>query len=314
MRILICFPHVSDDDMNGFRAAAPGHEVLHAVNAERAMPHAAACDAVLGFLSPDLFQRCGNLKWFQSTSAGMDQVLFPALIESDVVVTNMAGLYARAGAEQAWALLLSLARGIHHTVTRFAERDWSRVPIQELSDRTALVLGMGGFGQEFVKRGLGYNLTVHGLDPVQTAVAGVEKIHKPTRDNLHALLPTADMVVVACPLTDDTYHLIGAAEFRLMKPSALLVNVSRGGIVDEQALCTALQSGMIAGGGLDVVEKEPLPPDSPLWEAPNLILTPHQAGFSADRHANMIRFFQSNLKRFVNGQELRNVVDKALGY
>ncbi len=314
MQILIYFPNMTEGDIQSFADEAAGHQVLHARTADEAIQMAPGSEVVLGWLPETIFQVCTHLKWFQSSSAGMDQVLFPALIESDVQVTNMAGLYARAGAEQAWALLLALARGIHHTVAKFPARDWSRVPIRELSDCTALVLGLGGFGQEFMKRGAGYNLTVLALDPVQTAVDGVQEIRPPTRANLHAFLSRADLVVSACPLTPDTYHLISHEEFTRMKSSALLVNVSRGGIIDEEALSIALQSGMIAGAGLDVVETEPLPADSPLWEAPNLILTPHQAGFSADRHDNMVGFFQDNLRRYLEGQPLRNVVNKNLGY
>ncbi len=314
MQILIYFPSMTEEDIQGFEAVTAGHRVLHARSTDEAIRMAPGSEVVLGILPESVFQACTHVKWFQSASAGMDQVLFPALIESDVTVTNMAGLYARAGAEQAWALLLALARGVHHTVTKFPARDWSRVPIQELSDCTALVLGMGGFGQEFVKRGAGYDLTVLALDPVQKEFAGVQEIRLPTRANLHAFLPLADLVVSACPLTEDTYHLISHEELALMKSSALLVNVSRGGIIDEQALSTALQSDMIAGAGLDVVETEPLPADSPLWETPNLILTPHQAGFSADRHSNIVSFFQTNLRLYLNDQPLRNVVNKKLGF
>ncbi len=314
MQILIYFPHMVETDIDELATVAVGHRVLHARTVDEAVRMAPGSEVVLGLMPEAVFQACTDLKWFQSASAGMDQVLFPALIASDVTITNMAGLYAQAGAEQAWALLLALARGIHHTVTKFPVRDWSRVPIRELSNRTALVLGMGGFGQEFVKRGAGYSLTVLALDPVQTAFAGVQEIRPPTRANLHAFLPQADLVVSACPLTADTYHLISHAELARMKPSALLVNVSRGGIINEDALCMALQSGLIAGAGLDVVETEPLPANSPLWEAPNLILTPHQAGFSADRHRNMLTFFQNNLRLYLDGQPLRNVVDKTLGY
>lgn len=314
MQILIYLPSMTEDDVAALQAVAAGHTVRHARSEDEAIQRAPGSEVVLGLMPESVFQACTQLKWFQSASAGMDQVLFPALTESDVTVTNMAGLYARAGAEQAWALLLALARGIHHTVTKFPSRDWSRVPIQELSDCTALVLGMGGFGQEFVKRGAGYDLAVLALDPVQTEFQGVQEIRPPTRENLHAFLPQADLVVSACPLTPETYHVISHEEFTLMKSSALIVNVSRGGIIDEDALSTALQSGMIAGAGLDVVETEPLPDDSPLWETPNLILTPHQAGFSADRHANIVSFFVGNLRRYVQGQSLLNVVAKQLGY
>lgn len=314
MRILFFYPHMTPEDMAFFGTVAAPHEVVQARNLDEAIEAAPSCAVIMGFMPEAVFRACPSLQWFQSASTGLDQVLYSALIDAPVTVTNTAGLYAQAGAEQAWALLLSLARGLQDAMARFPARDWTPGPVRLISGTTALVIGMGGFGQEFVKRAAGYDMRVLALDPVQEAFAGVQEIQPPTRAHLHGMLAQADAVISACPLTEETWHLIGRAELALMKSTAYLINVSRGGIVDEEALCEALHANGIAGAGLDVVEKEPLPADSPLWNAPNLIITPHRAGFSQDRHRNVVKFFGANLERYVAGEPLRNVVNKQLGY
>lgn len=314
MQILCFYPAMTAGDMEKLRHSAGESEVVEVKKVEDALKFAPQCDAVLGSLPEEVFSACESLKWFQSASAGLDVVLFPALVASDVHVTNTAGLYAQAGAEQAWALLLALARGLQESMSGFTQRKWAPFPVYTVSGSSVLVLGMGGFGQEFVKRAAGYDLEILALDPVKTSHAGVSEILSASQQNLHRLLPQVDAVVCACPLTPETYHLIGAEELAMMRTTAYLINVSRGGIIEEDALSVALQTGEIAGAGLDVAENEPLPADSPLWEAPHIILTPHRAGFSQDRHRNVVEFFCANVRRFVTGEPLQNVVDKKLGY
>jgi phosphoglycerate dehydrogenase-like enzyme len=175
---------------------------------------------------------------------------------------------------------------------------------------------MGGFGRETTKRAAGYGMRIIGLDPVHhlTGVQDVSQIRAPSADNLRWLLETADAVVVGCPLTDETYHMIGAEQLLTMKRTAYLVCVSRGGIIDEPPLARALHEGIIAGAGLDVCETEPPPEDSPLWDAPNLILTPHRAGASQHRPRKTFEFFRDNLRRYLAGETPANVVDKRKGY
>ncbi len=314
MQILCYYPAMSEEDLDSLRQAAGGHEVVAVKNIDEAILRAPESEVVLGLLPKQVFSACTSLKWFQSSSAGMDQVLFPGIIESEVQVTNMAGLYARAGAEQAWALWLALARGLQLAMLDYPDRKWQPSSVHIVSESTVLILGMGGFGKEFVKRAPGYDLKILALDPVQSSYKGVAELRVPSKENLHQLLPEMDAVICACPLTPETYHLIGAEELALMKKSSYLVNVSRGGIIDEEALSAALHAGEIAGAGLDVVEQEPLPVESPLWQAPRIIITPHRAGFSQDRHQNVVDFFSSNISRYVAGQPLQNLVDKHLGY
>ncbi|MFP6645044.1 MAG: D-2-hydroxyacid dehydrogenase [Candidatus Latescibacterota bacterium] len=320
MKILVFFPFSPEQiaDFTDLAGSLGDHEVLHADSEEEASRLAPGCEVILGHFPKSVTDAAGNLRWIQSCSAGMDKFLYPAVIERDeVVVTNMAGLYAPQGGEHAWALLLALARGLLPSIRNMGDRSWggdSR-PVIELTGSTLGLIGLGGFGLETLQRAAGYDMRVLALDPVRLEPpAGVEEVRSPTSTNLHWLLAAADAVIVGCPLTADTRHMIGADELAAMKETAYLICVSRGGIIVEDALADALGSGGIAGAGLDVVEAEPLGADSPLWDAPNLILTPHRAGTSQHRPRKTFEFFRDNLGRYLRGEPLVNVVDKRRGF
>jgi len=317
MKILIHFDF-SEDQVQAFRRLARSygdHEVLCARSEEEAVAMAPEIEVLMGHFPPSVCAAAPNLRWAQSFSAGMDSFLFPEIVARDVVVTNASGLYASQGGEHAWALLLALSRGISECVRSQERREWKGGPTIELAGSTMGIIGLGGFGTETAKRAAGYGMTILALDPVRRdRPEGVAELKPPTRENLHDLLRRSDAVVIACPRTPETYHLIGPEEFALMKETAYLVNVSRGGIIDEIALVEALENGRIAGAGLDVCEQEPLPPDSPLWDAPNLILTPHRAGSSQHRPRRQCEFFCQQLERYLKGEELLNVVDKQRGF
>jgi phosphoglycerate dehydrogenase-like enzyme len=187
--------------------------------------------------------------------------------------------------------------------------------VVELQGGTLGIIGMGGFGCEIARRAAGYDMTVLALDPVRSdPPEGVVELRPPTREALLDLLARSDAVMVACPRTAETTNLIGAAELEAMKPTAFLVCVTRGGIVDEPALVEALRQGKLAGAGLDVFECEPLPPESPLWDLENVILTTHVAGASQHRPQRVYDLFRENLRRYVAGEPLLNVVDKRRGF
>ncbi|MCZ6680026.1 MAG: D-2-hydroxyacid dehydrogenase [Candidatus Poribacteria bacterium] len=316
MKILIYF-NFSEEQIQTFQRIASehgDHEVLHATNDDEAIRMALEAKVLIGLFPPAVCAVAPKLRWIQSHSAGMDNFLFPEIIERDVTVTNMAGLYASQGGEHAWALLLSLARGIPHTMGTDGRRAW-KMPAVELTGSTLGIIALGGFGMEILKRAQGYDMTVLAVDLVrQDKPDGVAELKPPTSENLHDLLRRSDAVMIACPKTPETYHLIGEAELASMKKTAYLVNVTRGGIIDEVALVAALKNGEIAGAGLDVTEVEPTPPDSPLWDAPNLIITPHRAGASQHRPRKTFEFFCENLRRYLSGEELRNIVDKKRGF
>jgi len=314
VKILVYFPF-TPEQLAGLREVAGGHEVLHATTDEEGVRLVPDATALLGHFPPPVFAAAKELRWIQSFSAGMDNFLYPAVIESDVMVTNMAGIYASQGAEHAWAMLLALARGIPRFVRAQDRREWHRSPIVEVTGGTLGIIGMGGFGQEMARRAAGYDMTVIAVDPVLTeAPPGVAELKKPTREALLDLLSRSDAVMIACPKIPETLNLISREELAAMKPGAFLIGVTRGGIVDEEALADALRSGHLGGAGLDVFSREPLPPESPLWELENLIITSHVAGASQRRPQRTYDFFRENLRRFVAGEPLLNVVDKKRGF
>ncbi len=317
MKILIHYPFV-EDDIAEFRriATAGGHEVIHANSEEEALAVAPDIEVILGHFLPSVCAAAPNLRWVQSFSAGMDKFLFPAMAERDeVMLSNMAGMYAPQGAEHAWAFLLSLARGLTPAREQQKQHMWKAGSVVEITGMTLGIIGMGGFGMEMVKRAAGYDMTILAVDPMRTDLpAGVAELKPATKENIHSLLQRSDAVMMACPRTPETYHLISRDELALMKPTAYLINVTRGGIIDEDALVAALEAGEIAGAALDVTEKEPLPAESSLWDAPNLLLTPHRAGASQHRPQVIVRFFQEQLQRYLKGERPRNVIDKRRGY
>lgn len=317
MHILVHYPF-EPEQFEEFKAlgARHGHTVTCVTEEAGALAVAPEVEVILGHFRPEVCAAAPNLRWIQSFSTGMDKFLFPAIVERDeVAISNVAGLYASQGGEHAWALLLALTRQIPLAVKNMEKRAWEGEAVVEIAGMTLGVIGMGGFGVEISKRAQGYDMQVIAIDPVRTEKPPyVHELRPTSQETLHDLLRRADIVMMACPLTKETYHLISAAELALIKPSAYLINVTRGGIIDEPALVDALKAGQIAGAALDVTEKEPLPQDSPLWDAPNLILTPHRAGASQHRPRKIFEFFMQNLNRYINGQKPVNIVDKRKGY
>jgi phosphoglycerate dehydrogenase-like enzyme len=319
MKVLVYYPAFTQEQIEACRnlvASLGDHTLYIANNDAEALAVAPEVDAILGHFPPAVCAAAPNLRWVQSFSTGMDKFLFPEIIERDEVeISNVAGLYASQGGEHAWALLLALTRQIPLAVHNKDKKLWQSDPVVEIAGTTLGVIGMGGFGVEIAKRSIGYDMTVLAIDPVRTQKPEfVHELKPATEENLHDLLRRSDVVMTACPLTKETYHLISTEEFDVMKPGSYLINVTRGGIIDEPALVEALKSGKIAGAGLDVTEKEPLPADSPLWEAPNLIITPHRAGASQHRPRKVYELFMAQLERYLKGERPINIIDKRKGY
>ena len=260
MRILVFFPFSPEQitELTDLARSLGDHEILHADNEQEASRLVSDCEVILGHFPEPVTTAAGNLRWIQSFSAGMDKFLYPAVIERDeVVVTNMAGLYAPQGGEHAWALLLALARGLLPAIRNMGERSWGGggLPIIELTGSTLGIIGLGGFGLETLQRAAGYDMRVLALDPVRLEPpAGVEEVRSPTTANLRWLLAAADAVIVACPLTAETRHMIGAAQLAAMKRTAYLICVSRGGIIEEDALAVAAGTATAAVTGWMAIE------------------------------------------------------------
>ncbi len=254
-----------------------------------------------------------TVRWLHTPSAGVDHLLIPLVLERDITLTNSAGVHAIPMAEFVLALLLSQVKQLAGYRAAQAERRWDReLEPQELFERTLLILGLGGIGQAIASRASAFGMRVWGSRRTPRPLPGVERVVGP--DEWRALLPAADFVVVAAPLTPETRGMVDAAAFAAMRRSAYLVNIARGPIVDEAALLTALRNDQIAGAALDTFEQEPLPPDHPLWRLPNVTITPHATANSPRMHERQIALFLENLRRFQGNAPLLNIVDKAVGY
>lgn len=328
MKLLI-YPPVSMERLEKIRGAAGGMTVVQAVDESHAVREIADADALFGYLTPAMLANASKLRWAQSPTASMEKYLYPELVASQVVVTNMRGIYSDVIADHVFGFILCFSKNFHHYIRQQMRSDWQmrgRPPGQlpgyagpgevDPSDRAAItvadctlgVLGLGGIGMEIARRGLAFGMKVIGLDPqVTSAPAGLTLLPP---DRLDDLLAQSDFFVIAAPHTPETYKLINRARLKRMKPTAYLINVGRGVIVDLADLTVALQARDIAGAGLDVFEIEPLPAEHPLWKMDNVIITPHCAAASPRVPERHLETLLENLRRFVAGQPLRNVVDK----
>jgi len=286
--------------------------------AERLLPEA---DVVYGVLvDEENLHLARRLRWIHVSAAGVGSLLFPALVESEVVLTNGRGLHAVSMAEHALGLMLAFARKLHLARDLQHERRWEQVgqwtqrpPFGQLAGSTLGLVGLGAVGSALAARAAALEMRVVAVRPHPQADPA--PAHEQWGlERLPELLGRADWVVLAAPHTQATRGLIGRAELARMKPGAVLVNLGRGALVDEPALVAALQAGRIAGAALDVVSREPLAADSPLWDLPNVILTPHVSGLGPDYWERAVEQFSGNLERHLAGRPLLNVVDKRAGY
>jgi phosphoglycerate dehydrogenase-like enzyme len=253
------------------------------------------------------------LRWVHVAGAGVDRVLFPDLVESPIVVTNSRGVFDRPMAEYVLALILAFAKDIPAAVRFQQAEEWAYRETDDIAGKRAVIVGTGSIGREIARLLRAVGVSVHGVgrtprdkDPDFGAVSASAE--------LTGVVVDADYVVVVAPLTDQTEGLIDAAVFEAMPSTSRLINVGRGALVDQAALVDALESGQIAGAGLDVFTKEPLPPGDPLWRHPGVIVSAHMSGDSVGWDDRIIDLFATNLTRWVAGEPLRNVVDKHLGF
>jgi phosphoglycerate dehydrogenase-like enzyme len=278
-----------------------------------ALPEA---DVIFGGLNAEMLARAKNLRWLQATEAGMEKVLFPELIKSHVVVTNMARVFAPAISETAIAMLLSLTRGLNKFYTpQFQRRTWnSERNLVEVDGLTMGLVGMGGLGSATAMRAhYGFNMRILATDakPMAKPIF-VDTLREPAW--LMEMVPQVDVLVSAAPATKETEGLFNEKVFRAMKKTAYFLNISRGALVDENALVQALKEGWIAGAGVDVARTEPLPSSHPFWDCPNLIITCHSSGFAPQRQIRLVGLLAENVRRYSSGLPLVNVVDKERGY
>ena len=265
----------------------------------------------------NLLPKARNLRWFQQWGAGADWLLHhPEAVELDFVLTNASGVHPIPISEHIFAFLLAFARSLHLAVRAQDHHEWKRPPHQpvfELAGKTMVLVGVGAIGTRTAELATALGMRVLGVrrDPA-VDVPGREAMFGPHQ--LLDLLPEADFVVLTIPLTHETQGMIGERELQAMKPTAYIINIGRGGTIQEQVLIRALKEGWIAGAGLDVFETEPLPEDSALWGMDNVIITAHYSGITPRYNERAIEIFLDNLLRYRAGEPLRNVVDKKLGY
>ncbi|HHW27580.1 MAG TPA: D-2-hydroxyacid dehydrogenase [Firmicutes bacterium] len=254
-----------------------------------------------------------TLKLVQARSTGADRFLTEEFKKSKIILTTARGVHAPPVAEHAVALMMAVAYNFRTNDKNQREKTWGEHSVNRLYGKTAGILGMGTIGEEIAKRCKGLDMNVIGTrkDPSKGS-ANVEKVFP--LDRLPEFLASSDVVLCSLPGTPDTYHFLAEKEFRVMKPSALVINVGRGSVINEKDLIKALSEGWIAGAGLDVFEEEPLPPDSPLWDMPNVVITPHSAGYAPDNERKIIEILIQNLVNLQEGLPLVNVVDKEAGY
>jgi phosphoglycerate dehydrogenase-like enzyme len=253
-----------------------------------------------------------RLRWVAAATVGVDSLLFPALVDSDVIVTNSAGIFDDAMAEYALTLVCAICAGLHTTMRLQHERRWVHRETTRLAGREVLIAGAGGIGR--AAAGMLTRAGVHvrsvgrrgRVDPELGWVAPVSE--------LASLLPAADFVILVLPLTSQTHLLVGPGELAQMRQDAWLINLGRGTLVDEAALISALRRGEIGGAALDVFADEPLSAGSPLWELPNVIVSPHMSGDFQGWEGALADLFLRQLSRYRSGQPLVNIVDKRLGY
>lgn len=315
MRIVLCYP-VEQRHCEQIAQVVPEAELIDA-GQQRIAAELPTADIFCGHAKvpidwPAVVQ-AGRLRWIQSSAAGLDHCLVPAVIDSSITVTSASGVLADQVAEHALALVLALTRSLPVFFRAQQQREFIRRPTRDLHHSTIGIVGFGGVGRRIAQV----------VRPLKTRILATDvfPVDKPDyvdalwpADGLDELLGTVDVLFLAAPLTSRTRGMIDRRALARMKPGALLVNVARGPLVVEADLIEALASGHLAGAALDVTEEEPLDAKSRLWDTPGVIITPHVAGQSRLRIDQMTDFFCDNLRRYLAGRPLRNLVDKQLGF
>ncbi len=311
-KLVICPPTAHKDWPERIRKEIPDCEVVFCDSIEEAMGPIEDADAAFGDIVPELFNRAKKLRWIQAHYAGLGPAYFHGdLVKSDVVVTNMRGIYNDHLTNHIFSFILSFARGLPDYFRLQQKSQWGpTTDVVHLGDATLGIIGVGGIGSETARIGKAFGMKVLGVDPRrEDRPEGCDELWKP--DRLEDLLSQSDFVVMTCPETPDTLGMMNARCFEVMKPTAYFINISRAPNVVADDLLEALKSGQIAGAALDVTEPEPLPEDHELWGLPNVLITPHMGAegpYLTDRRNEV---FLENCRRFNDGEPLSNIVDKA---
>jgi D-3-phosphoglycerate dehydrogenase len=314
-RIVLCYP-VEDHHVAQIAATAPGAEIVDA-GQERVAAELLRADIFCGHPKVPVpweeVVQAARLRWIQSSAAGLDHCLVPSVVESDIIITSASGVLANQVADHSIALLTGLLRSLPTFFRAQQKHEFIRRPTRDLHGARIGIIGLGRNGRRLAEVLSAFRTTIVATDwfPVNKPPHVAELL---PADAVDAILPRIDILILAAPLTDRTRGMINGRRLALLPRGAVVINVARGPLVVEHDLVEALESGHLGGAGLDVTDPEPLPPDSRLWEMPNVIITPHVGGQSATRIDDMTSFFCANLERYLAGRSLCNLVDKRLGF
>lgn len=308
---------IQEKQVSRIRSIMPEAKLVFTEKEEEIEPLLDEIDIAAGHFPLGCLARASRLQWFQQWGAGTDWLMHhPEIAERDFILTNASGVHAIPISEHILSFLLAFARQLPSALRAQANHEWERFgspPIFELAGKNMLLIGVGAIGKRtaHIARALGMHITGVRRDPSKT-IADIEKMIGP--EALEEALPDADFVVLTMPLTKETHGMFNRRFFEKMKTTSYLINIGRGGTVDEAALVEALQSDQIAGAGLDVFAVEPLPANSPLWDLPNVMITGHYSGETPYYDERAMEIFIDNLERFAAGSPMRNIVDKKRGY
>lgn len=306
------------DDVPGILALHDDADLRFATDTATLIQMLPQAEVVLGWdfsagALRDAWSHARSLRWVHWAGAGVDAVLFPELVRSDVTLTNSRGVFDRPMAEYVLGLVIAFAKRFPETFALQAKRDWQHRIGECLEGQKVLVVGVGSIGREIARVLARFGMQVSGVGRRERD-SDPDFGHVYPANELDDALPLADYVVLVTPLTAQTRNMFCAERFQRMKPTARFINIGRGALVDEPALISALEQGAISGAALDVFLNEPLPAKSPLWSLPNVIVSPHMSGDFAGYAEALSNLFIENFRRYREGAPLLNAVDKSLGF
>ncbi|TFE26280.1 D-2-hydroxyacid dehydrogenase [Cohnella luojiensis] len=315
MRKIVCIPDLQPEQLKRIQETVPDWTVINGDEA-RDIAHFREAEIVVGWndLAADSMVPDSRLRWVQAWGAGVEQMPFDAFRRRGILLTNASGVHAYPISETVFAMMLSFARKLHLSIYNKADKKWSWTgELDEIHGKALGLVGVGAIGEEIARLARAFGMRVLGVrksgrdSPYVDAMYDVQ--------GLDEVLGASDYVVVTLPITPETEYMIDRSRFGKMKPTAFFINIGRGRTTDTEALIEALRNGTIAGAGLDVFEQEPLPETSPLWELPNVIVTPHNSGSSVHYGERAVKIFMENLSAYIEGNEpARNRVDLDLQY
>jgi phosphoglycerate dehydrogenase-like enzyme len=313
---------MGEDIVARFRAAYPEADILYCPNIDDLTPHLHDVEGMIGSLglTAEMVRAAPRLKWIQVLGVGVEKFMDPCLIERGVVVTNARGVNVANLAEHAIAMMLAFARGFPELMHRQAQGQWlpgngpSLPRLSELNGSRLCLLGYGAIGSQIARKAHALDMEVWAMrrQPADASDIHAARILPP--EALNEMVAAADHLMLILPLTPQTRHMIGAEQFAMMKPTAYFHNMARGGLVDQDAMIAALRDGTIAGAGLDTASPEPLPPESPLWALPNVLITAHTAGNTPRFFPRVATFIEAQLRHYRAGEPFEKIVDLTAGY